>query len=58
MIEIMLRKGRRIYCLVYSRRRYVLFVPLEAKAKVRGKEISMEIKDLKNPMKSIKLLAC
>jgi len=58
LIDYMILRGRRIYCLVYPNGKQVLLVPLEAKAKVRGKEVSLKIKDVKNPMKTIKLLAC
>jgi len=52
-----IRNGRKIYCLV-SKNKYILLVPVESRAKVRGKPVNLRIKDMKNPYESIKLLAC
>ncbi len=52
-----IRNGRKIYCLV-SKDKYILLVPVESKAKIRGKAVDIKIKDTKNPFESIRLLAC
>ena len=55
-LDYMIRKGRRIICGV-SNEKYLLLVPIESRAKI-GKGVEVSIKDMKNPLQQIKLLAC
>ena len=57
LVDLFIRNGRRIYCLV-DKNNFILFVPVEANIKIKGKPTKVTIKDVKNPLSKIKLLAC